>query len=467
MYLGSRPALSVARWSTRPDLSVPGFGLPDYNAVWPIHPGQSNKIKHHPYASISSPLLRGAEDIRRFENASPFLMTSTNHSLTEYQSWPKSEFELVEDDEDGDDDEGEEEGISGMVKTLCGIESDSLSFNVASEWSASEETVLGRSGSGGGTSMSALTKAGSVEECQTVVLRRATSADNGVSLQGDSDTRVSLTRQGPMEGRDFLERELVFNRHVHQMKLALPVRSTQSGRPNKRQTRTTPVCRSSACRRRVHPVGKFTDEFVNWMPHSGATDDEKDEDDDNGDSENFKHCIHKAKKPTACNENSDVRVDVKHNSHSSTVNKRSCHLSRHRRHHHPKRKRSSHFAADRKDGGLHTRRRKQHNPWSIEETRMLIKGVSICGEGHWADIKRLEFKELASRSPVDLKDKWRNLLRLAQMTQTQSRNKKVSRSIPPARFRRRQSVVTLQGEKRTDLPADMLQQVRTLGTYQK
>ena len=63
---------------------------------------------------------------------------------------------------------------------------------------------------------------------------------------------------------------------------------------------------------------------------------------------------------------------------------------------------------------------------SLEETRTLVKGVEICGGGKWADIKRLGFREIASRSPVDLKDKWRNLLRVALLPVEQIRLKKVS-----------------------------------------
>lgn len=55
-----------------------------------------------------------------------------------------------------------------------------------------------------------------------------------------------------------------------------------------------------------------------------------------------------------------------------------------------------------------------------------MKGVEICGGGKWADIKRLGFREIASRSPVDLKDKWRNLLRVALLPVEQIRLKKVS-----------------------------------------
>ncbi len=47
----------------------------------------------------------------------------------------------------------------------------------------------------------------------------------------------------------------------------------------------------------------------------------------------------------------------------------------------------------------------------------MIEGVGICGGGKWADIKKLGFKAIERRSAVDLKDKWRNLLRVALLPQ--------------------------------------------------
>ena len=50
---------------------------------------------------------------------------------------------------------------------------------------------------------------------------------------------------------------------------------------------------------------------------------------------------------------------------------------------------------------------------TVEETEALVVGVERCGGGKWADIKKLGFTVIAQRSPVDLKDKWRNLMRVA------------------------------------------------------
>lgn len=58
---------------------------------------------------------------------------------------------------------------------------------------------------------------------------------------------------------------------------------------------------------------------------------------------------------------------------------------------------------------------------SNEETEALVLGVEQCGGGKWADIKKLGFPVLAARSAVDLKDKWRNLIRVALLPSGSSR----------------------------------------------
>ena len=63
--------------------------------------------------------------------------------------------------------------------------------------------------------------------------------------------------------------------------------------------------------------------------------------------------------------------------------------------------------------------KKKHNPWSLEETLALVEGVQMAGPGKWAEIKRLPVRSVSGvlehRSPVDLKDKWRNLCRVARL----------------------------------------------------
>lgn len=74
-------------------------------------------------------------------------------------------------------------------------------------------------------------------------------------------------------------------------------------------------------------------------------------------------------------------------------------------------------SAENNGTGSGHRRKKHHNPWTAEETQALIDGVGICGGGKWADIKKLGLKAIERRSAVDLKDKWRNLLRVALLPQ--------------------------------------------------
>lgn len=64
-------------------------------------------------------------------------------------------------------------------------------------------------------------------------------------------------------------------------------------------------------------------------------------------------------------------------------------------------------------------RRKHHRAWTLGEVMKLVEGVSRCGAGRWSEIKRLAFSAYGHRTSVDLKDKWRNLLR-ASYAQLQS-----------------------------------------------
>ena len=87
-------------------------------------------------------------------------------------------------------------------------------------------------------------------------------------------------------------------------------------------------------------------------------------------------------------------------------------------------------------------RQKVHRPWTPPEVEALVEGVAHYGRGQWADIKSLQANgvaaALASRSAVDLKDKWRNLLRIAML---------------PVLYKRREA---------TEVPAATLARVREL-----
>ena len=54
-------------------------------------------------------------------------------------------------------------------------------------------------------------------------------------------------------------------------------------------------------------------------------------------------------------------------------------------------------------------KRRMHQRWTLEETRQLVEGVERFGLGKWAVIKTQLFEQGSPRTPVDLKDKWRNL----------------------------------------------------------
>lgn len=56
-------------------------------------------------------------------------------------------------------------------------------------------------------------------------------------------------------------------------------------------------------------------------------------------------------------------------------------------------------------------RRKNQRMWTLSEVMKLIDGISQFGVGKWTDIKRLLFSASSHRTPIDLRDKWRNLLR--------------------------------------------------------
>ncbi|KAK8688887.1 hypothetical protein V6N13_087622 [Hibiscus sabdariffa] len=56
-------------------------------------------------------------------------------------------------------------------------------------------------------------------------------------------------------------------------------------------------------------------------------------------------------------------------------------------------------------------RRKHQRAWTVAEVIKLVDGIAQYGVGKWTDIKKLLFASSAYRTPVDLRDKWRNLLR--------------------------------------------------------
>ncbi|KAJ0262189.1 TRF-like 8 [Hirschfeldia incana] len=56
-------------------------------------------------------------------------------------------------------------------------------------------------------------------------------------------------------------------------------------------------------------------------------------------------------------------------------------------------------------------RRKHQRMWTIDEVVKLLDGISHFGLGKWTDIKNFFFHSSSYRTPVDIRDKWRNLLK--------------------------------------------------------
>ncbi|KAG5248754.1 myb family transcription factor [Salix suchowensis] len=81
-------------------------------------------------------------------------------------------------------------------------------------------------------------------------------------------------------------------------------------------------------------------------------------------------------------------------------------------------------------GGI---RRKHHRAWTLCEVMKLVEGVSSYGAGRWSEIKRLAFASYSYRTSVDLKDKWRNLLKasLAQTPQDNGMNSRKNTGAMP------------------------------------
>ncbi|KAF2947224.1 uncharacterized protein [Oryza sativa Japonica Group] len=66
-------------------------------------------------------------------------------------------------------------------------------------------------------------------------------------------------------------------------------------------------------------------------------------------------------------------------------------------------------------------KRKHHRAWTLCEVVKLVDGVARYGAGKWSEIRRLAFSSYSYRTSVDLKDKWRNLIRASQ-TQLSTEN---------------------------------------------
>ena len=107
-------------------------------------------------------------------------------------------------------------------------------------------------------------------------------------------------------------------------------------------------------------------------------------------------------------------------------------------------------------------RQKVHRPWTPPEVEALVEGVAHYGRGQWADIKSLNANgvaaALASRSAVDLKDKWRNLLRIAMLPVLYKRRE--ATEVPAATLARVRELAAQKGARPARAPASRRWRVR-------
>ncbi|KAI4365605.1 hypothetical protein MLD38_021573 [Melastoma candidum] len=92
-------------------------------------------------------------------------------------------------------------------------------------------------------------------------------------------------------------------------------------------------------------------------------------------------------------------------------------------------------------------RRKQQRMWTLPEVVKLVDGISEFGVGRWTQIKRLSFAASPYRTPIDLRDKWRNLLRascaLKPNNGTTGPEKNSGRLLPKSLLRRVHELASL------------------------
>ncbi|XP_022745978.1 uncharacterized protein LOC111296147 isoform X2 [Durio zibethinus] len=93
-------------------------------------------------------------------------------------------------------------------------------------------------------------------------------------------------------------------------------------------------------------------------------------------------------------------------------------------------------------------RRKHQTMWTLAEVIKLVDGIAQYGVGRWTDIKRLLFASSAYRTPVDLRDKWRNLLRSSSAhghnrREVQNNVKHAVRPLPKPVVRRIRELATI------------------------
>nr|AGT15966.1 MYB-related protein [Saccharum hybrid cultivar R570]AGT16635.1 MYB-related protein [Saccharum hybrid cultivar R570] len=76
--------------------------------------------------------------------------------------------------------------------------------------------------------------------------------------------------------------------------------------------------------------------------------------------------------------------------------------------------------------------RKHHRAWTLCEVVKLVDGVARFGAGKWSEIRKLSFASYSYRTSVDLKDKWRNLIRATKTQLPAQKDGACPRKINPS-----------------------------------
>ncbi|MBA0561915.1 hypothetical protein Golob_018706, partial [Gossypium lobatum] len=112
-------------------------------------------------------------------------------------------------------------------------------------------------------------------------------------------------------------------------------------------------------------------------------------------------------------------------------------------------------ASESEDGRKRTKRsktacdrRKHQKMWTLVEVIKLVDGIAKYGVGRWTNIKKLLFASSTYRTPVDLRDKWRNLLRSSSAQENNRREvenhpKHAVRPLPKPLVRRIRELATI------------------------
>ncbi|KAB2006950.1 hypothetical protein ES319_D11G383200v1 [Gossypium barbadense] len=112
-------------------------------------------------------------------------------------------------------------------------------------------------------------------------------------------------------------------------------------------------------------------------------------------------------------------------------------------------------ASESEDGRKRTKRsktacdrRKHQKMWTLVEVIKLVDGIAKYGVGRWTNIKKHLFASSTYRTPVDLRDKWRNLLRSSSVQENNRREvenhpKHAVRPLPKPVVRRIRELATI------------------------